>query len=68
MAQAGLVAGWGQGPCDLQVLEKRKRFMRCNPSIAAALREPSEAARMPVEAVGVPFSLGSLGPWRICVV
>ena len=39
VAQACLVAGCGQGgSCDLQVLEKRIRFMQCHPSMRAALR------------------------------
>lgn len=66
VAQACLVVGWGQGgPCDLQVLDKRRGFMQCNPSMRAALREPGEAAGMPVEGVGVACSLGS---WHIHVV
>lgn len=58
VVQACLAAGWGQGgPCDLQVLDKRRGFMLCNPSMRVALREPSEATGTAVEGVGVPCSL-----------
>lgn len=57
------MAGWGQGgPCDLQILEKRRGFMQCN--LLFELHSES-LVRLPVEGVGVPCSLG---PWCICVV
>lgn len=45
VAQAFLVSGWGHGgSCDLQVLEKGRRFMQCNLPMRATLTEPGETA------------------------
>lgn len=65
VAQACLVAGWGQGgPCDFQVVEKRRGFVQDNPLMRTAVSKPGEAAGISVKGVGVllvhPCSLSCL--------
>lgn len=47
---------WGQGgPCDFQILEKRRGLMQDNPLVRTAASKPDEAAGISMKGVGVPY-------------